>query len=250
MQLNKRGPLIHFQGVPAADVPPIPSTFVAVDLETTGFDREKDAIIEIGAVRFTEGEPVAVFNTMVRQDPDGYPVTPEITKATGHTAADVAKGMGEEEAIDTLRRFTCDKFAEIPLVGHNILFDYGFIYQAARAYGYDPCEDLFDTLTIARERHPYPHKLPDMCRLYGIEAGAWHSAYYDALACGQLFLKMHEYDTKYPIGRHVADYKNVIGWKKQYGPPDWYPDWIKLIPQGNVTVVEESGLKKKGGAAK
>jgi len=30
--------------------------FVALDIETTGFDFQKDEIIEIGAVRFKQGE--------------------------------------------------------------------------------------------------------------------------------------------------------------------------------------------------
>jgi DNA polymerase III epsilon subunit-like protein len=36
----------------------LPRTYVALDLETTGLNPDKDAIIEVGAVKFRDGEIV------------------------------------------------------------------------------------------------------------------------------------------------------------------------------------------------
>jgi DNA polymerase III epsilon subunit-like protein len=40
-------------------------TYVALDLETTGLDPEKDTIIELGAVRFRDGEILEKFSQVV-----------------------------------------------------------------------------------------------------------------------------------------------------------------------------------------
>lgn len=222
----------------ASAVKPLPRSFVALDLETTGFDGVNDKIIEIGAVRFTEGEPVAVFNTLVRQvDSNGnpYQLSDVITKATGHTTEDIQKGMPEEQAIICLLHF----IEEDALTGHNVLFDFEFYTRSLDRLQYrHPYNPLLDTLTIARERHKYPHKLPDMCKKYNIPQEEWHSAYFDAMACGNLLLAMHAEDKDYGSGKQVVDYVNVIGWKRQYGEPTWYPSWVTLKGQGDMHVQE------------
>ena len=40
-------------------------SFVALDLETTGLDTQRDEIIEIGAVKFQGGQILGSFNTLV-----------------------------------------------------------------------------------------------------------------------------------------------------------------------------------------
>ena len=214
-----------------AVIKPLPHTFVALDFETTGFDRANDRIIEIGAVRFTEGEPVAIFNTLVNPE---ISVSAKVTEMTGHTDEDLLKGISEEHAIITLVHF----IASSPIVGHNVLFDYEFYYRAAKHIEIGVCNKLIDTLTIARERHKYPHKLPDMCKKYNVTQEGWHSAYFDALACGNLLLAMHAEDKNYGEGKQVADYIDVIGWKRQYEEPTWKPSWITLKGQGDIHVQE------------
>ena len=64
----------------------MPRTYVALDLETTGLSPDKDAIIEVGAVKFRDGEIVEEFATLVNP---GRPIPPEITMLTGITDRDV-----------------------------------------------------------------------------------------------------------------------------------------------------------------
>ena len=142
--------------------------------------------------------------------------------------------MSEDQAIITLVYFLRSE----PIVGHNVLFDYELFYRAAGRIECGVCNTLIDTLTIARDRHKYPHKLPDMCKKYNVPQEAWHSAYFDALACGNLLLAMHAEDKNYTEGKQVADYQNVVGWKRQYGEPEWKPSWITLKGQGDMHVQE------------
>lgn len=167
---------------------------------------------------------------------------------TGHTPEDIAKGMDEDKAMSLLFDFIAD--AEL-LVGHNLLFDFEFLTQGMqRNWDYiagsdavavsfeDNVYDMIDTLTIGRDRKKYPHRLANMCQYYGIEQQNWHSAYYDCLATGDLLLAMHAEDKDYPEGKQVADYINLIGYKRQYGEPTWVPSWVTLKPQGNMSVKE------------
>src|SRR6266581_270070 len=62
----------------------MPKTIVALDLETTGLEADRDAIIEIGAVRFKGERVEAEFSTLVNP---GRKLSPFITRLTGITDA-------------------------------------------------------------------------------------------------------------------------------------------------------------------
>ena len=59
-----------------------PSSFVVIDLETTGFDPFYEEIIEMSAIRIAEGKTVSVFSELVKPR---YPVNSYITELTGIT---------------------------------------------------------------------------------------------------------------------------------------------------------------------
>jgi hypothetical protein len=66
------------------DTPLHDTTFVVVDLETTGGSPDTEAITEIGAVKIRGGEVIAEFATLV--DP-GRSIPPYIVELTGITTA-------------------------------------------------------------------------------------------------------------------------------------------------------------------
>lgn len=95
-----------------------------VDLETTGYDPDRDQIIEVAAAIMRGAEVVARFSTLV--DPL-VPVPAEITKLTGITDTDVAGQPCAEDAVAKLIRFAGDR----DLVAHNASFDRGFVERVA-----------------------------------------------------------------------------------------------------------------------
>lgn len=126
-------------GAPLHSVP-----FCVVDLETTGASPSRDAITEIGAVRFRGGEPDGTFHTLV--DP-GRDIPPFITVLTGITHAMVVGAPRIEEALPSFLEFLGDAV----LVGHNLRFDAGFLDAAAQRLGYGRLANRrVDTLALAR----------------------------------------------------------------------------------------------------
>ena len=60
----------------------MPKVFVALDLETTGLEPDRDAIIEVGAVRFKGERVEAEYSTLVNPN---RKLSPFITRLTGIT---------------------------------------------------------------------------------------------------------------------------------------------------------------------
>ena len=67
--------------------PLVDTTFVVLDLETTGLSPATDRITEIGAVRARCGSVQAELRPFVHP---GRPIPPAVTASTGITDADVA----------------------------------------------------------------------------------------------------------------------------------------------------------------
>src|SRR3954470_225742 len=64
------------------DEPLRTTTFVVVDLETTGGSASADGITEIGAVKVCGGDVLGEFQTLVHP---GMPITPFVSVLTGIT---------------------------------------------------------------------------------------------------------------------------------------------------------------------
>jgi len=105
-------------------------TYVALDLETTGLDPRRDAIMEVGVVRFR----VSLDNDTVRSQVvdswssfvnPGRPIPIQIQQLTGITAEQVGRAPRFGQVLSQLRRFVGDS----PVVGHSISLDFGFLRQ-------------------------------------------------------------------------------------------------------------------------
>ena len=97
---------------------------VAVDVETTGLDRETDRIIELAVQRFRFdglGRVIQVGAPRVWREDPGIPINPRITKLTGLTADDLAGQVIDEAAAAEIL-----SSADI-IVAHNAAFDRPFI---------------------------------------------------------------------------------------------------------------------------
>jgi len=104
------------------------ATFTVIDLETTGFNPEKDYIIEIAAIKFQGNVEIGRFWQLVRPDTDFIP--PYITQLTGITNAMVIDQPRIKDVIPKLLSFIGDSI----IVAHNVRFDLSFLNYNARLY--------------------------------------------------------------------------------------------------------------------
>lgn len=193
--------------------------FCVFDFETTGLDPEKDRVIEMAAIRVCDGHVVSEFSTLVKNGP----VVPKITEITGITNEELEHGMPERTAFQILNRFIGDNI----LVAHYAAFDLAFLHYSLMRNADRTFENSFyDTLTISRDRHYYPHKLTDMCDRYGIVLEGAHRALNDVHGCWELLKKLHEENS-------IESYINQLGYLSKYGPPKWSPAYAQLFPTEN-----------------
>ena len=163
------------------------NTFVALDIETTGLNPAEDKIIEIGMAKISDGEIVDSYSTLVNP---GIKISERITMITGITDDMVEGKPAITEIISDIVDFTKD----MPILGHNVIFDYSFIKKAAVNSGLDFKKSGIDTLKLSRRLLPeVPHKtLEYLCGYFGIDAGNSHRAYDDALRAMKLYEKLHQ----------------------------------------------------------
>lgn len=125
------------------DEPLHATTFVVVDLETTG-STGADSITEIGAVKVRGGEIVGEFATLV--DPGG-PIAPFVSVLTGITDQMVASAPPVAVVLPSFLEF----IRGTVLVAHNAPFDVGFLKAACTKHGQLwPKPAVVDTAVLAR----------------------------------------------------------------------------------------------------
>lgn len=160
------------------------TTFVVVDLETTGASPSVGAgITEIGAVKVRGGEIIGEFQTLV--NPDGA-IPAFITVLTGITDAMVLEAPPIEEAFPTFLEFMGSENETI-LVAHNAPFDIGFLKASAANQNYTwPQYRVVDTARLARQvllRDEVPNcKLGTLALFFNTQTSPTHRALDDARA--------------------------------------------------------------------
>ncbi len=165
-------------------------SLVALDLETTGLDPRKDAIIEIGAVRFSGQREEAEFHSLINP---GRPIPPEITHLTGINNEMVRNAP---PLMAVLQQFV-DFVGESPVIGHNIQFDLGFLLQA-NILQYVQAIDTFEMASVLMPLASR-YNLGGLCQQLGIPLFNAHRALDDAKMTKNLFLRLYEKAENLPI---------------------------------------------------
>lgn len=166
----------------------IETTFVVVDLETTGGSHRESAITEIGAVKIKGGEIIGEFQTLVNPE---SPIPAFITVLTGITDAMVIEAPKIGEALFSFLEFAGSP-NETVLIAHNAPFDIGFLRAAAEKCGVAwPSFQVIDTAKIARyvvTRDEAPNcKLSTLAQFFGAQTSPDHRALSDARATVDVF---------------------------------------------------------------
>ncbi|QLY33585.1 DEDD exonuclease domain-containing protein [Nocardia huaxiensis] len=162
------------------ETPLYDTTFVVVDLETTGTSPDGDAITEIGAVKVRGGEVLGEFATLVNP---GCAIPPQIVHITGITTAMVMDAPPIESVLPGFLEFA----AGAVLVAHNARFDTGFLRAAAARCALPwPAFQVVCTVQLARRvlsRDEAPTvKLEMLAQILGSETRPTHRALDDARA--------------------------------------------------------------------
>ncbi|MFN2143243.1 MAG: helicase C-terminal domain-containing protein [Candidatus Promineifilaceae bacterium] len=184
------------------------TTYVAVDVETTGFDPARDEIIEVAAVTFSGSDILDEFSTLIYPQRD---IPAEITRLTG-----ISNQMVEDAPIMTaVRTHLRSILGNNPLVGHNVDFDLGFLREARVGIG----NQRIDTLTLASILIPEAGRfgleaLADFLYLPLPHGRQAHRAQADAELTIELFLALRERAMQIPLAQldEIVHAGQLIGW--------------------------------------
>jgi len=162
----------------------VETTFVVIDLETTGGKPHIGAAItEIGAVKVKGGKTLGEFETFINP---GHPIPAYITELTAITDEMVSAAPPIETVIPELFDFL-GPHHETVLVAQNAPFDLAFLKHYSREHNFAwPQFSILDTAIIARKvltRDEVPNcKLGTLAQFFGTNTTPNHRALDDARA--------------------------------------------------------------------
>lgn len=188
--------------------------YVVIDIETTGYYVGADEIIELGAVRIRNNQPVQEFQTFINMD---Y-VPEEITKLTGITLNDLRSGLELRTAINLFDEFVGDD----PVIGHNLAFDLGFLsFSGSKLNTTD--SHWVDTLRLCRRLLPSDsgHSLSTVSSILEIIRPKEHRSVEDCHTANAVY--QHLKQTVIDNGKTFEDY-----FKRKSGR--WYSDLKNIEP--------------------
>jgi len=163
-------------------------TYTVFDTETTGLEPSNgDEIIQVGAARIVNNRLLRqeTFNQIV--DPE-RPLKPESIPIHGITE-DMVRGQPNIDVVLPAFHEFCE---DTVLIAHNAAFDMRFLQLKEERTGIRFTQPVLDTLLLSAVVHPNQesHKLDVILERLGIAIGKRHNALEDALATGEVFLKL------------------------------------------------------------
>lgn len=167
----------------------VPSEFVVIDVETTGFKPEEGHVIIEVAGQKMRGQDVAdQFHSLVKADRLLDPRNVEFNGISEALLA--AEGRSPADVFPAFRTFVGSSV----LIGHNIPFDLGFLNQHFRGLGLPELNNsALDTLELARRYLIIPsYSLASVARYLNVPQPLAHRAMADVETTRQVFLKIVE----------------------------------------------------------
>ena len=164
---------------------PFPSA-VVIDIETTGLDFQRDAILEIAMVRLNADGSEDRISSLF--DPQ-QPIPRAITLLTGIKPEDCDGQPLIQERIAEFFDFVGDGW----VVGHNVEFDLNFMESAGGRWlpgrNFTDPSRILDTLELSRFLNPWipNHRLETVGGFYGLPKIRQHRALDDAVMTAGVF---------------------------------------------------------------
>ncbi|WP_317992496.1 DNA polymerase III subunit epsilon [Bartonella gliris] len=184
---------------------------IIFDTETTGLDKEKDRIIEIGCVemvdRYLTGRRFHVY-----LNPQGVIIPDEVVAIHGLTNERLKNEKSFSDIADAFLEF----INGATMIAHNASFDIGFL-NAELGRANKPLisvDNILDTLAIARRKFPMgPNSLDVLCKRFGIDNShrVLHGALLDAEILADVYIELiggKQGVLGFDNGESVADIKS------------------------------------------
>lgn len=186
-------------------------SIVALDIETTGLDPQKDAIIEVGAVRFNGKRIEAEWSSLANP---GRPIPPNIIQLTGITNDMVRNAPIPRQVATDLASFV----GSDPVLGHNIAFDLSFL-KRLKILGLNEAIDTYDLASVLLPTASR-YNLSALCQASGILLTEdAHRALNDARATHLLYQSLYDLALALPVDL-IAE---IV---RQSEPVEWSGSWF------------------------
>ena len=162
-----------------------PNSYIVFDCETTGLDPLKgDRIIEVGVHKIIKGELAEEFASFVLHE---RPIPAKAAAVNGITDEMLRKsGRTPAEVFPVLALM----FEDLPVVGHNVSFDLGFLNHHLKALSLPVMlNQQFDTIALAKQYlPPLPtYRLENVARFLEIPQPSAHRALADVITTRQIY---------------------------------------------------------------
>ncbi len=185
-------------------------TIVAFDTETSGAYPIDSEIIELGAVKWKNGQIIERFQTLLHPSRQ---LTDDNIRIHGITNEMVATAPEMKIKISEF----CEFIDGSILLAHHAPFDLGFLALDIEKFGMSFPQNIhFCTSLLSRALITATnHKLQTLIKELHLSAGAAHRAFDDATACLEVFMKCCEkIDTPVTLQKLIKIQKKEIIWSK------------------------------------
>lgn len=166
------------------------TSIVSIDIETTGLDPQKDAIIEIGAVRFNAQRIEDEWSTLINP---GRHIPEQITQLTGIDDSMVRNAPRIQEVLEELEEFV----GASTVLGQNVRFDLGFL-QRQRVLTLNPVVDTYELASVLLPTASR-YNLGALGQLLGIPLPANHRALDDARVTHAVYERLMAMAVELPL---------------------------------------------------
>jgi DNA polymerase-3 subunit epsilon/ATP-dependent DNA helicase DinG len=181
------------------------TSIVSIDIESTGLDENRDAIIEIAAVRFNGRRVENEFTTLINP---GKHIPDFITGLTGIDDKMVREAPHLRDMAHELTAFVGDS----PILGHNVKFDIGFLRKA----GLFPFHQTIDTYELASVLMPTAsrYNLGSLGQQLNIPLPATHRALDDARVTQACYVRLLDMARELPLEtlQEIVELSNFVDW--------------------------------------
>lgn len=176
------------------------NSFVVFDVETTGFSAKNNKIIEIGAVKISNGDIVDSYNILINPEES---LSQEIVELTHINDSMLINQPIIDQVLPEFYNFIKDSI----MVAHNANFDMAFLKNNFEKININFEKPYIDTLELSRIFYPNvrSHKLGVVAKRLGVSLENAHRAVDDARATGEVFIRLLGDRLKNPNFNFVID---------------------------------------------